>query len=340
VSQSAHHSQRGRARNLGRRGHNGPMPDLVGQQVRVSAAPLVTVTMLLMETLGDPKGSPPAWYGPVGSSLKSEDLATFSPMVGSRTPRFFPGCLLPAPTAFAPTFEEQLGQVAAVSPDELVCDLVRHDLVDTPWAQVASAPQMWLDAYIACLRRAWTGAQPLWRRAQPLIEREVTRIGAAVVQGTFDVLMGELSPRLTVVDGCWKMTRHEDLFPVAPEIVLVPIVAGPKALFLDQNADDLAYSVAYPLPHAWRSGEPDDRASKGDSLTALLGEPRAGLLRRLEQPVTPGSLAESMIYAPSAISHHLHALEKAGLVERERHGRHILVHRTGRGTALLNLYDR
>lgn len=317
-----------------------PMPDLVGQQVRVSAAPLVTVTMLLMEALGNTKGSPPAWYGPVRSSLSSEDLATFTPMIGSRSLPFFPGCLLPEPTAFAPTFEEQLDQVATISPDELVSDLVHHRLVDTPWAPVASAPGTWLDAYLACLRRAWTGAQPLWQLAQPLIEREVTRIGAAVVQGTFDVLMGQLSPRLTVVDGCWKMTRHEDPFPLASEIVLVPIVAGPKALFLDQNGDDLASCVAHPLPHAWRSGEFDGRARNGDSLAALLGEPRAGLLRRLEQPVTPGSLAESMIYAPSAISHHLHTLEKAGLVERERHGRHILVHRTGRGTALLNLYGQ
>jgi len=33
-------------------------------------------------------------------------------------------------------------------------------------------------------------------------------------------------------------------------------------------------------------------------------------------------------------------LERAGLVRRVRRGRHVLVHRTPRGTALVNLYDR
>jgi DNA-binding MarR family transcriptional regulator len=46
-----------------------------------------------------------------------------------------------------------------------------------------------------------------------------------------------------------------------------------------------------------------------------------------------------MVLVPSAISHHLHNLERAGLVRRTRHGRHVLVQRTTRGTALVNVYD-
>jgi DNA-binding MarR family transcriptional regulator len=34
------------------------------------------------------------------------------------------------------------------------------------------------------------------------------------------------------------------------------------------------------------------------------------------------------------------SLERAGLVLRERSGRRVVVHRTARGTALVNLYDR
>ena len=42
---------------------------------------------------------------------------------------------------------------------------------------------------------------------------------------------------------------------------------------------------------------------------------------------------------PSAATHHVSALEAAGLVRRERRGRHVVVRRTARGEALLALYE-
>jgi DNA-binding MarR family transcriptional regulator len=42
---------------------------------------------------------------------------------------------------------------------------------------------------------------------------------------------------------------------------------------------------------------------------------------------------------PSAATHHVDALEAAGLVERYRRGRNVLVDRTARGEAPLELYD-
>jgi DNA-binding MarR family transcriptional regulator len=46
-----------------------------------------------------------------------------------------------------------------------------------------------------------------------------------------------------------------------------------------------------------------------------------------------------MLYTPSVITHHLTAMERAGLVTRERRGRQVLVHRSPRGTSLLRLYE-
>jgi DNA-binding MarR family transcriptional regulator len=74
------------------------------------------------------------------------------------------------------------------------------------------------------------------------------------------------------------------------------------------------------------------------SLEALLGIPRTLLLRRLDDPATPGDLAEALHAVPSAASYHIAALERAGLARRERSGRRVLVWRTKRGTALLGLY--
>lgn len=80
-------------------------------------------------------------------------------------------------------------------------------------------------------------------------------------------------------------------------------------------------------------GKPDGR------LVALIGQPRADLLHRLDEPAPAGLLASAMQYAPSVITHHVASLERSGLVRRERRGRQILVHRTGLGSALLRLYQ-
>jgi DNA-binding MarR family transcriptional regulator len=96
--------------------------------------------------------------------------------------------------------------------------------------------------------------------------------------------------------------------------------------------------VVYPVAGAWRLL--DDDAPAPDGLEALLGAQRTRLLRHLDRPATPGRLAETLHAVPSAATHHLAILERAGLVVRERHGRRVLVHRTARGTDLLGLYGR
>ena len=86
-------------------------------------------------------------------------------------------------------------------------------------------------------------------------------------------------------------------------------------------------------PGAWgRRG-----ASSPDALEALLGRPRSAILTVLDRPLRAGELAERLGQVPSGVTHHLAVLESAGLVTRERRGQSVLVRRTARGTALLNL---
>ena len=66
----------------------------------------------------------------------------------------------------------------------------------------------------------------------------------------------------------------------------------------------------------------------GVRLSALLGPQRALLLVALHRPLSIGSLAEALMAVPSAATHHVDALEAAGLVRRERAGRRVIVHRT------------
>jgi DNA-binding transcriptional ArsR family regulator len=74
-------------------------------------------------------------------------------------------------------------------------------------------------------------------------------------------------------------------------------------------------------------------------LEALVGPQRAAVLRMLDRPCHAGAIASGLHLTPSAVTYHLKALEAAGLVIRERVGGKVLVHRTGRGTRLLGLYE-
>ena len=49
-------------------------------------------------------------------------------------------------------------------------------------------------------------------------------------------------------------------------------------------------------------------------------------------------IAEALRMVPAGVTHHLGRLEAAGLVIRKRRGRHVVVERTARGTALRGLY--
>ena len=95
--------------------------------------------------------------------------------------------------------------------------------------------------------------------------------------------------------------------------------------------------IAYPLSDIWRL--PDGGGPPPAALEGLLGSRRALILRLLDPPLAAGKIAEAMFAVPSAASHHVAILERAGLVTRELRGRRVLVRRTARGTELLELYD-
>jgi DNA-binding MarR family transcriptional regulator len=75
-----------------------------------------------------------------------------------------------------------------------------------------------------------------------------------------------------------------------------------------------------------------------DPFEALLGWQRARILGGLDVAQRPGQIAEALRMVPAGATHHLNRLEAAGLVIRKRRGRHVLVERTSRGTALVDLY--
>jgi DNA-binding transcriptional ArsR family regulator len=313
---------------------------LTRSRVRVARSPSATLTQLTMEALGRSKGSPASWPGAVREALQPSDLTTLGPVYGPTGPPFVPDCLLPRPAAHASSFEDELEQIAAVTADDLVADLHADGQLGTPWATVARAPRRWLDAYVQALERAWMALSPLWLRATPLLEREVDRIERALSAGAFDRALDGLHPDGHVIHDRWHIPCQSGPVTIGAELLLVPMLIGPRATLLMGAGGEVTY-LAYPLrgAHGLTGAGSSNHASDSSALEALLGAPRANILRSLDRARSAGQIARALHFSPGAVTHHLIALERAGLISREPHGRHVLAHRTPRGTSLLGLYE-
>ena len=242
------------------------------------------------------------------------------------------------------TMEEEIERVAATDADELGLGIERATRAGrptVPWRGAHRDPASWLDDYAGALRLVWSAVEPLWRSAAGWLDRELARLEVASVRlaGGEVVGQGGLPGRVTA--GAWLLPSHT-LEPgrlrVAGSLRLIPLVAAPPAGGWSDDYADTLTGVRYTPTARLRDADPEPR--RPESLEALLGVPRAALLRALDRPQRAGRLAELLLLAPSGVTHHLDALEAARLVSRRREGRHVIVRRTARATALLALYGR
>jgi DNA-binding transcriptional ArsR family regulator len=193
------------------------------------------------------------------------------------------------------------------------------------------------------MRDAWRCVEPLWRQARPLLDREVARVGTAIVRGELDLVLGGLHPASRFERGVLRIRDPEPArFDLAGRpLVLVPMLAGKQALICNLELPDVAW-IAYPLPSMNRLPQrPPSSArsaqARASQLASMIGPVRAHLLLALAHPLTMGELAALTRLAPSAITYHCERLTAAGLIQRERWGRKVTVSRTARGTSLIDL---
>jgi DNA-binding transcriptional ArsR family regulator len=189
---------------------------------------------------------------------------------------------------------------------------------------------------VLALAHAWRGFGPIWRQGRDRLAAEARRVQIAAERGTQLALLAGVVPCGSVADDRWVLDGFSDeeirFRAPARGVTLLPLLAGPRAALVDYDATTLRY-VGYPISSA-RSVAADEA-----SLEALLGAPRARILRELDRPATNGRLAAALQTVPSAATHHVSALVSAGLVLRDRSGPGLLIRRTPRGDALLALYE-
>jgi DNA-binding MarR family transcriptional regulator len=308
--------------------------ELRGHALRVATSPYFSLFMALRDAAGAQRsGTPEPWCDAIRPHLTQRDHEVLAPLATAHW-TYAPDAILPFPEQPGQTLEHGLEQILAAE-DRLLGDI--HECLELgrtgDWRPAARDPRRWLRGFVLAVARAWNGFRPVWQQAASQLAAEVERVAAAVEREAQLDVVGELLPHGRVARGGWEIERCDNArVPCGVAeggLTLIPLVAGPRASILDPAGSRLR-NVAYPLRPA--SDEPA-------ALEALLGVPRARILRALERPSTNNGIAAALQTVPSAATRHLDALEAAGLVSRERSGRSLIVRRTARGDALLALYE-
>ncbi len=313
--------------------------ELETRPVRVEVSPAPSLFALAADAAGAHRGAPHEWLARVRAQLDHSDLAALTP-IAVRPGAFTPASVMPRRARGPAGLAEELDRIAEL-PVETLLDDIAFACGSSPqghWGVVARRPRTWLRRYAGALRKAWQGVREPWAAAAELFDREVCRVGVAASTGATAELLTAIHPRARVRDGHWQLPDPELRRLRLPDsgLTLIPILGGSDSAGAGLRDDGTLDWIVHPLADAWRRPA---AASPPARLEALLGAQRARLLRALARPQPIGALAQTLIAVPSAATHHVDALELAGLVRREPEGRRVIVHRTARGTRLIGLYD-
>ena len=268
------------------------------------------------------------------------DLPLAFSLVAAR--RFLPDFLTPSPRGFAPDFTDQLEEVRRTPVDRVRHDLrIAHlpDALPEPLAGAdgsVDAVRALCDRICELLHRYWQMAiEPYWPRIRPLLEADMTYRARRLAIGGARGLFTDMHPNLLWHDGELRISAMLARHRVAAEgrgLLLIPSVFAhkPSPPLSPNDPPQLVYP-SRGVGTLWPSA-PNPEAT---ALAALLGRPRAELLRMLDDPLPTVELARRLNVTASAVSQHLRILHSAGLLNRARDGRLVLYRRSVLGDDLV-----
>ncbi|MEV0380482.1 winged helix-turn-helix domain-containing protein [Nonomuraea sp. NPDC050643] len=313
-------------------------------QLYISISPNLTALAMIADALaGRRRGLPELWRRAIASRVGPIGHEAVRPLAAPGY-SIAPDSLVPSsPISGDVSVQAQVSALHDIPPDALVKDLEQTFGPGRPpahWRSAAERPTRWLRGYASALADVWNTTEPLWKRARPLLDREVERVGVTTVRGGPELLLGAISDRIVYDGHGLRISDVESAtFDLGDrKIVLVPTLAGKDSLIVCLD-DPEAVWIAYPVPGAeslWRKPV----APAVDELSALVGPVRADLLCALDQPMTMSMLATDMKIAPSGLTYHCDRLRAGRLITRERRGREVWIARTHRADELLELFRR
>ena len=308
--------------------------------VSVALSPQQSVVALLRQAAaGQSLGAPAGLLAGVRDALRPQ--ARFAAQPFRKLEGWLPASCTPIPPLADVSVADQAARLRDMPAAALAGELHAADGSVSSrlrWQAAADQPRRWLNSMADASMDIWAVAEPRWRAAGPLLDREIRRIATAAVRGGMSALLNSLHPRISYHDGTFALTssRGRDVISLGPlgprRLTLLPMIAGRDALLIGFECRDVCY-IGYPV------GEPGPgaQATAESPLAAILGPLRAAILQALRQPLTISDLAVAVYCAPSTATYHLHQLAAAGLISREKSGPSVWVSRTARGDELVDL---
>ncbi len=319
-----------------------------GQDVRASSpdAPPVSlvlspqrsvVSLLAQVADGESHGAPVSLLAAVGETLRPQARFAAQSMSGNGW-RWIPDSC--APILSDASVTDQAARLRDMPAATLEAELQAAGGsrgFPPGWRAAADQPRRWLNSMADASLDTWAVAQRRWRAAGPLLDREIRRVGAAVVRGGLAALLNSLHPRISYHDGTFAFasSRGQEVLRSSNgrrRLVLMPMIAGRDALVVDYDRQDV-FCIGYPLRQP-SAGQP---VTADSPLATILGPVRAAMLQASRKPLTVSALAAAVHCAPTTATYHLHQLAAAGLISRQKSGPSVWVSRTALGDELVDL---
>ncbi|MFI0964063.1 ArsR/SmtB family transcription factor [Streptomyces sp. NPDC021080] len=229
------------------------------------------------------------------------------------------------------TFETEVARVREVPPGEARGHLLRS--VGGPLPAALADRDDLPERAAALLTAVWEeSVRPDWERRRRVLEADVVARTARLGQGGWAAALDGLRPGTRWLGGNRLQVNLHEYPPreiSGAQLVFVPVT--PKAGWVSWE-ESRRYAVVYPC-----SGALADAGASvvPESLGALLGTARAGVLVRLDSPLSTSQLVAVTGQGLGSVGRHLRVLLDARLVERRRAGRSVLYSRTAAGEVLV-----
>ncbi|MFD5075681.1 ArsR family transcriptional regulator [Streptomyces sp. NPDC058371] len=244
--------------------------------------------------------------------------------------------LTPAPRG--ESFEEEVARVREASPVEARAHLTVSLRGPLPAAlDRDDLPRRAADL----LTHVWTDAvRPDWERRRRILEADVVSRTAQLSQGGWAAALDTLRPGTRWLgDNRLQVNLHE--YPPreisGAQLFFVPITPQRHGwVSWESWQEPHRYALVYPCSGPLAGTGPRGPESVPESLGALLGPARAGVLVLLDSPMSTTQLVAVTRQGLGSVGRHLKVLLDAGLVRRRRAGRSVLYYRTPAGEVLVH----
>ena len=305
-------------------------------RVRVAASPVFEVVSWLgvvasgarHPILGDPGAA-------ARNALRDQNVAVTATIISDTTAwHYLPHFLTPKPGRAqlgSGALDEQLTTIS-----DTPADVVESQLPER-WLSSSTAAERHLDVHVvpaivaAGLAKFWrTALADAWPDIEHGLTEQVRRCGLLLAAGGVSALFNSLHPSMRWSGNTLMLAEpHSATVRLRDgEFLVIPSMLTPPRLtvHLDDHRDA---SVAFPVS---TPRLPDQQAT---DQVSLLGRGRTSVLSSLRTPRTNREVAHELRVSASTVSHHLHALARAGLAERHRRGRGVIYNLTPLGRELI-----